>query len=164
MRALVLVAMIAACRGDTPPNEERKIPHLQPGPFEIPADLRIEVVVDGAVARDIDAARLRATAADFADKDRHAWRLDTLLASELAGRRAKVTGAGGTGAGVVVELPGKERVPVLLLNRRGHALLTLVDPANPFPRFHGEGGRLARPGHDQPQLIVQRLEVQTTPP
>lgn len=159
-RTFVLIVLLAACRGDTP-NEERKVPHLQPGPFEIPADLRIEVMVDGVGAREIDAARLRALPADFADQDRHAWRLDNLLAGELGGRRAKVTGFGGTGAGVVVEFPGTDRVPVLLLNRRGHALLTLVDPANPFPRFHGEGGRLARPGHDQPQMIVRRLEIET---
>lgn len=162
IRGCLLVVLLVACRGETP-NEERKLPQLQPGPFRIPPDLRIPLVLDGAAAGAIDASRLEAKRADFRDEERHAWRLDNLLATELRTGRARISGVQAAGASLVVELPAKEHVPVLLVNRRGNALLTIVDPQDPFPRFHGEGGRLARPGQPHPQVIVLRLEIQTLP-
>ncbi|MBE7453818.1 MAG: hypothetical protein HS111_34610 [Kofleriaceae bacterium] len=157
-----LVALAAACRGETP-NEERKLPQLQPGPFHVPERLALPLVIDGQAAGAIDAARLRARPADFRDAERHAWRLDTLLAPELGGRAARISGKQPAGASLVVEVPGKELVPVLLVNRRGQALLTLVDPADPFPRFHGQGGRMARPGQRHPQVAIDGLAIELLP-
>jgi hypothetical protein len=157
----LLVLTLAACRGDTP-NEERKLPQLHPGPFRIPAELHIPVVVDGSPAAAIDAARLEAHPADFRADDRHAWRLDGLLASDLEARPARISGIQPAGTAIVVSLPADSPVPVLLVNRRGQVLLTLVDPADPFPRFHGQGGRLARPGQPHVQAVIERLEIDRT--
>jgi hypothetical protein len=162
MRALAILLALAACRGDTP-NEERRLPLLHPGPFEIPGDLRIPVTVDTTPVGAIDAQRLSLRGADFKDEDRHAWRLDRLLAAELRTGRARISGVHETGTSLVVELPGKQQVPVLLVNRRGQALITLVDPADPFPKFHGQGGRLSRPGQPNLQAVVSKIEIETLP-
>jgi hypothetical protein len=163
MKAIWLVALLLiACRGDTP-NEERKLPRLHPAPFQLPADLHVPLVVDGTPAGEIDAARLQARPPDFRDDERHAWRLDTLLQPELRTGRARISGVRAGGAAVVVQVPADGPVPVLLVNRRGQTLITLLDPADPFPRFHGQGGRLARPPQPNLQAIIERIEIETLP-
>jgi hypothetical protein len=43
-------------------------------------------------------------------------------------------------------------VPTLSLNRRGEVIVGLVAPDDPFPGYHGRGGRLSRPGDPLPHL------------
>lgn len=159
--ALFVLGLQPACRGSTP-NEERKLPQLNPGPFQIPVALRIPVIVDGVSQNAIDAAKLQARPPDYRDDEHHAWRLDRLLAAEIRTEKARVSGIQSTGAAIVVQLPAERPVPVLVVNRRGQVLLTLVDPSDPFPRFHGQGGRLARPGQQNLQAVIERIEITTT--
>ena len=119
----------------------------------IPADLRIDVEIDGAASAPIDGPRLQSIAPDYADDERRAWRLETLLGKATS---YTVTGA----RDVVVELHTIEGAPIpaLLMSRRGDLVATLVDPKDPFPRFHGEGGRLGRPGDTLPRVSgVKRI-------
>lgn len=162
MRAVIIALLLVGCRGDTP-NEERKLPQLHPGPFQIPKDLSIPVLVDDTPGTAIDAARLESRPADYQDDERHAWRIDRLFAAELRTGRARISGVQEVGASLVFEVPGDKSVPVLLVNRRGQALLTIVDPVDPFPRFHGQGGRLARPGQPHLQAIISRIEIENVP-
>ena len=43
--------------------------------------------------------------------------------------------------------------PVLELNRRGEVVVTMMSPDEPFPEFHGKGGRLNRPGDPAPRVM-----------
>ena len=54
----------------------------------------------------------------------------------------------------------KEPQPALLLTRRGDVVALLVDPADPFPSYHGQGRRLGRPGDPMPRIAgVKRIRV-----
>jgi hypothetical protein len=49
---------------------------------------------------------------------------------------------------------------VLFLTRRGEVMVAAVDPKDPFPRYHGQGGRLRRGGDPMPRVApVARLAV-----
>ena len=51
---------------------------------------------------------------------------------------------------------------MLFLTRRGEVIVSTIDPKDPFPRFHGQGGRLHRAGDSYPQVRpVARLEITT---
>jgi hypothetical protein len=140
---LVVVALVGGCKGDTP-NAERKLPNLHPTPtVGIPSDLQIPVEIDGQRALDIDAKLLSGRAPDFADGDRSAWRLDTLIPGTSRQGTEFVAEASN---GVSVAFRARPTlVPVLLLNRRGEIQVQAMDPKTPFPRYHGEGERLGRP-------------------
>jgi hypothetical protein len=45
-----------------------------------------------------------------------------------------------------------EPQPVLFFTRRGEVVATQVRPEDPFPQFHGQGGRLRRPGDTTPRI------------
>jgi len=156
----VLLILLYACKGDAP-NEERRLPHLHPPPsVSVPDAIRIEVEIDGRPAAPIDATRLRATPPDFADDERSAWRLDRLL--PVTGD-ARFAVEGGAGVTVVIDPAQIDRVPALLLNRRGELLVVALDPKDPFPAFHGAGGRLGRPGDSLPHVRdVRRIAVHST--
>lgn len=159
MRWPVVVALVLAACGDKEPNAEQRIPKLAPPPVApIPADLRIDVVVDGVAGPVIDARRLEATAPDFADEQRRAWRLDRFVPGAVS---YEVTGA----RDVTITLKeAPPAVPILMLSRRGDVVVTLADPKEPFPEFHGEGGRLGRPGDPYPRIMkVTRIVAKTVP-
>ena len=160
----IWIAILAiACHGDEP-NEERKLPKLQPPPtVAIPRDLRVPISIDGKPAAALDAARLDANKPDFADAERSAWRVDTLFRADMPGGHARIAAFGDNGVSLALDVPAKGAVPVLLLNRRGQVVLTVIDPASPFPGFHGQGGRLARPGDPSPHIVVQRIEITNQP-
>ena len=52
-------------------------------------------------------------------------------------------------------------VAVIMVSRRGDVIATMVDEKEPFPRFHGQGGRLGRPpGEPLPRVPkVQKLRI-----
>ena len=55
---------------------------------------------------------------------------------------------------------GESQVPVLMISRRGDVIAELVDPKEPFPEFHGQGGRLGRPPEPSPRVSsVERVRV-----
>src|SRR6185436_304687 len=117
--------------------------------------LRIAVEIDGQERPVIDAAFLAARAPDFADSERRAWRIDSLLGApaQREGAVIAVTGE----HGLTIELgrgddAGAGPVPVLTVSRRGEVLAAMVESTDPFPPYHGRGGRLGRPGDRLPRI------------
>jgi hypothetical protein len=55
--------------------------------------------------------------------------------------------------------------PVLFLTRRGEVIVAALDPKDPFPKFHGQGGRLHRAGDSMPRVAsVAKLEIRKSTP
>jgi hypothetical protein len=161
---LVLVAALAApaCKGKSEPNEGKNMPRLAPPPdVDLPADLAIGVTVDGAARPTIDAAKLRATPPDFADSERRAWRVGTLVPE--AATAARVLASGSHDVAVALEPRTAEGlIAVIMVSRRGDVGAAMVEEKEPFPTYHGQGGRLGRPGDPLPRVIkLQKLEVLT---
>lgn len=127
-----------------------------------PADLDIRVKVNGADKGDITAKTLTATKPDFADAERSAWLIATLVPD--AGGTATVEAVSPAGVSLKLERPSPAGLePVLYLTRRGEVIVSVVDPKDPFPRYHGQGGRLHRAGDSQPRVgPVARLEITRT--
>jgi hypothetical protein len=160
-----VVAIAIAVVGCAKASDEQKVkrtPALPPPTdVEIPAGLSIAVTVDGAAAPAITAARLGEIRPDFLDSERRAWKLTTLL-PELARPGAAIEAHGPTGVSIRLDRPADAQAmePVLFLTRRGDVVVSMVDPANPFPDYHGQGGRLRRQGDPLPRLSpVTRLTV-----
>jgi hypothetical protein len=130
-----------------------------------PKDLNIEIRVDGAVKGAITAETLRAAKPDFADEERTAWLIPTLV-PEAAPSGTTVEAVSPMGVSLKFAHPAAEGFePVLFLTRRGEVIVSAVDPKDPFPRYHGQGGRLHRIGDSLPRIgPVARLEITHTKP
>jgi hypothetical protein len=148
------LTLVAACSKAGDESQARRAP-IPPPPIEVkvPADLRITVQVDGVDAPAITAAALGGLAPDYSDHDHHAWRLTRLVpAFDRDGEVIEARGA--QGVALKLERPASDQAPqpVLFLTRRGDVAVTVIDPANPFPEFHGQGGRLKRQGDPMPRI------------
>lgn len=157
MRAWVFLLVAGACARPTDETERKQWAKSEPGLVEIPADLAIEVAIDGTPAAKITGAQLKTTKPDFADADRSAWLIPKLVPNA----RGSIEAFGSAGISVTYPLvmPGNMQ-PVLFLTRRGDVNVEAVDPADPFPRFHGNGGRLHRIGDGLPHVEkVTRLAI-----
>jgi len=170
MRVVLLACVLAAagsgCQKASDATQAKRMPQPPPAPeIRVPDALRIEVVVGGKDTPAIDAARLRATPPDFADSERRAWRLTTLLGPTVgAGTELVITGAPSASLVLTQPATATEPQPALLLNRRGDLVATMVTPNAPFPPYHGAGGRLGRPGDTTPHLPgVARIVVSPRP-
>ena len=153
--AIVALALaLVACSRASDESRSKRSPTPPPPPtVEIPSGLTIPIWIDGAPSAPIDAARLAQRAPDFADDERRAWRLTTLVpAFDQPGRA--IEAEGNPGMSIRLDRPDASAalVPVLFLTRRGDVVVALLDPADPFPQFHGQGGRLRRPGDTQPHV------------
>lgn len=170
MRALLLAAVAAAaCTKASDATSAKRMP--QPPPLAaaralpLPDGLRIDVVVAGKPAAPIDAARLRAAPPDFQDAERRAWKMTTLLGADLVPPGTELVITGAPAAALILTQPAGagDAQPALMLNRRGDLVATMLTPGAPFPPFHGEGGRLRRPGDTIPHLAgVVRIQVAHT--
>ncbi len=163
MRAAVLAIALVACGNSEPANEGKRMP--QPPPVktsELPANLTIAVTVDGTERPPITRDTLATVAPDWADNQRKAWRIAHLVgAPETPDTLFAITGQTNH---VTVEFPAVSKentlVPALLLSQRGQLVAEFVDPKDPFPRFHGEGGRLGRSPESEPRVPgVIKIEV-----
>lgn len=157
------LALVAGCgRAEDSSGAKRSPRPPAPPRVEVPADLRIVVTIDGAAAQAVDASLLGQLAPDFVDTDRRAWRLRRLVPS-LGGPEAAVEAVGRQGISMRFAGSAADGLePVLFLTRRGEVMVAMVDPAKPFPDFHGQGGRLGRPGDPLPHLGgVSELRVVT---
>ena len=169
MKTSALVLMFAvACGKSEPTNEGKRMPAPPPTKREIPTDLKITIVVDGVEKPSLTFATLTAMAPDWTDKDlRKAWRVSKLTGvEETADRSFAITG---TSQNITIEFPAKQAqnalVPALALSQRGTMVVELVDPADPFPRFHGEGGRLGRSPESEPRVAgVTKIEAKKRAP
>jgi hypothetical protein len=164
---IVVSALVVGCSRAEDERGGKRTP-VRPPPVEvdIPHDVSIAVTVDGAPRPALDAKALAAHAPDFKDEDRRAWKL-TGLVPELDHAGASIEARGTNGVSVRLERPsapgGLE--PVLFLTRRGELVATMLDPAQPFPDYHGQGGRLRRPGDSMPHVSpVLELAVMTRSP
>lgn len=119
---------------------------------EVKSALRIEVEIDGIAAAPIDAAKLNATKPDYQTEEHRAWQIATLLGPAAERENAMI--AATDDKGVTVKMPRRAgaAVPVLAVNRRGDVMLEMLSPDEPFPGYHGRGGRLNRPGDALPRL------------
>ncbi|MBA3819245.1 MAG: hypothetical protein H0X17_10165 [Deltaproteobacteria bacterium] len=135
-----------------------------PKDVPIPDQLEIAVLVDGVTRPPITAATLRGRPPDFADADRKAWRVTTLVAE--AAPAGTVEASSPAGVSVKFTHPTQEGLePVLFLTRRGEVIVAAVDPKDPFPRYHGQGGRLHRSGDQMPRVApVSKLAIMRAMP
>jgi len=164
-RWLAVVVVIAACSKASTEAETRQWPEPPPGKgVSIPAQLQIAVTIDGAARPAITAATLRGVAPDYSDEERKAWRIPTLVGE--AGPPGVVEASSPAGVSVKFSHPTPDgREPVLFLTRRGEVIVAALDPKDPFPRYHGQGGRLHRAGDQLPRVApVARLEITRTRP
>jgi hypothetical protein len=162
---IAALMLASACSRAGDESEAKRSPKTPPpATVTIPPDLRIEVEVDGRQGAPITAATLGALAPDFADEERSAWKLTALLGPPFEKPGALAEAQGKDGQGVLMTRPEKAGgpEPVLFLTRRGEIVAATVDPAQPFPSFHGHGGQLQRPGDRRPRLNgVVRLRVRS---
>jgi len=160
--ALVGVASLGACSRASDESEAKKWPKDPPPQKAVspPESLAIEVRIDGAPSRTITAATLTAAKPDFADAERTAWLIPTLVPEAAAGGTT-IEAVSPAGVSVKFERPSSAGVePVLFLTRRGDVIVSAIDPKDPFPRYHGQGGRLHRAGDSWPRVApVARLDI-----
>ena len=123
-----------------------------PRDVAIPAGLTVSVDVDGGTKPPITTELLNATKPDFTDEDRRIWLIPTLVADASApGSIIEATAP----SGVTLKLthPTSDGLePVLFLTRRGELIVSTIDPKDPFPKYHGQGGRLHRAGDSTPRV------------
>jgi hypothetical protein len=165
-RVLLLLAL-AGCQGVGEDARAKRMPRPPPLPeIRVPDGLNIAVTIGSTAAPSIDAARLRSTPSDFSDAERRAWKLPTLLGRETSapGTQFAVTGAPTAALLLTEPATATEPQPGLMLNRRGDLVATMIAPNAPFPSFHGEGGRLGRPGDTTPHVPGVVRIVVTPPP
>jgi hypothetical protein len=131
----------------------------------IPANLHIEITVDGGSKPAITGPSLGGAKPDFADDDHKAWLIQTLV-PEAGPAGSSIEAVSATGVSLKFARPTVEGLePVLFFTRRGEVIVSALDPKDPFPRYHGQGGRLRRAGDPMPRVsAVARIEITHTRP
>jgi len=170
MRRWVLLALAVvaagACSRASDEAETKQWP-AQPPPKDMPppADLKITIKVNGADKGAITAQTLKTAKPDFEDAERTMWLIQTLI-PDAAPSGSTVEAVSTAGVSVKFERPSAAGLePVLFLTRRGEVIVSAIDPKEPFPRYHGQGGRLHRAGDSLPRVgPVARLEIQRPAP
>jgi len=164
MHRLLLIALCVAACSKASPEGDKKQWQEAPPPAEVsvPANLSIVVEVDGIARAPITTDTLLATKPDFVDADHRAWRIPTLVA-EASPVNATVEASSPAGVAVKFQQRTADGLePVLFLNRRGEVMVAALDPLQPFPKYHGQGSRLRRPGDSMPRVApVTRLAIST---
>jgi hypothetical protein len=158
----LLIAVLAGACSKASNEGDKKQWQESPPPKDInlPAGLANTVDVDGAAKSPITSDTLAKTKPDFVDTDHRAWRIPTLVV-EAAPMGTIIEAGSPTGVSVKFEHPTSEGLePVLFLTRRGEVIVAAVDPKDPFPRYHGQGSRLRRPGDSMPRVgQVNKLSI-----
>jgi hypothetical protein len=165
VRWLAMLGLVVGCSRASQEGEAKQWATPPPGKdIEVPESLHIDVAIDGAAAPAITGERLRAVRPDFVDDEHKAWLIPTLVPQAVPG--STVEAASGSGVSVKFARPTAEGLqPVLFLTRRGEVIVAALDPRDPFPRYHGQGGRLRRAGDPMPRVSpVARLEITHTRP
>jgi hypothetical protein len=159
VRRLLVLLLVTACSKASESSDAKRMP-LPPPPAassaaEAASSIHVDVFIDGAAAPPIDGAKLAATKPDYQEDEHRVWKLATLVgpAADRAGAVIAATGD----KGVTVSMPrpatDKDPVPVLTVNRRGEVMVEMIEAGDPFPGYHGRGGRLARPGDPLPRIV-----------
>lgn len=159
-RLLVIALALAACSKASPEGDKKQWQESPPPKgVSIPVGLSIAVELDGAAAAPITSAMLEKSKADFVDDDHRAWRIPTLVPAAVTG--STVEASSPTGVAVKFALPTPDGLePVFFLTRRGEVIVAALDPKEPFPKYHGQGSRLKRPGDTMPRVApVTKLAI-----
>ncbi len=157
---VVLLAVVACSKARDEGDRGQWQSSAPPRKIEVPAGLSIVVTSDGAERPPITTETLKTVKPDFADDERRAWLIPTLVAD--AGPVGSVVEASApTGVAVKLSHPTPEGLePVLFLTRRGEVIVSAIDPKDPFPKYHGQGGRLHRAGDTMPRVMpVAKLAI-----
>jgi hypothetical protein len=165
MRFAVAALLACACSKASEEAQTKQWPEPPPGKeVPIPARLEIAVTVDGEQKPAITASTLRGARPDFADDERKAWKIPTLVGEAAPPGVVEATSPAGVSVKFAHPTPeGLE--PVLFLTRLGEVIVAALDPKDPFPRYHGQGGRLHRSGDQLPRVgPVSKLEITRTKP
>lgn len=163
MRRWLLIALLSLAAACSRASNEGKAKQWQEQPppkdMAVPAGLSITVTLDGKDHAPITSQTLETTKPDFADPEHKAWRIPTLIPEATPGTTVEAASPSGVAVKFTGPTPdGLE--PVLFLTRRGEVIVAAVDPKDPFPRFHGQGSRLKRPGDSMPRVApVTRLAI-----
>lgn len=161
LAAVLGIAIAAsACSKASNESEAKQWPVPPPGKdVPIPEKLSIGLVVDGAAQPAITAQTLIKAEPDFMDEERKAWLISKLVGDAKPPGIVEATSPSGVSVKFVHPNPdGVE--PVLYLTRRGEVIVAALDPKDPFPRYHGQGGRLHRAGDQMPRVApVSKLEI-----
>ncbi len=166
VRWLVALWLVVACSRASEEGEAKQWATPPPGKdIAIPVNLRIPVTVDGGTQPAITSQTLSAIKPDFADDEHKAWLIASLVAA-AGPAPSTIEAVSGTGVSVKFARPAADGLePVLFLTRRGDVIVSALDPKQPFPRYHGQGGRLRRAGDPMPRVSpVARLEITHTTP
>jgi hypothetical protein len=161
-RWLLVFALVACSKAsDQSDRMQRQAPEQS---VQVPAGLSIDVTVDGTAKPPITTATLEAAKPDFVDPERRAWRVTTLVPEAIPGTVVEASSPSGVAVKLAEPTPeGLE--PVLFLTRRGEVIVAALDPKDPFPKFHGQGGRLHRAGDQMPRVTpVARLAITRATP
>ena len=164
-RWVAVCVVIAACSKASDEGQTRQWPVPPPAKeVSIPDKLEIAVAVDGAPRPKITADTLRGAKPDYADEERKAWKIPSLVSE--AGQPGIVEATSPAGVSVKFAHPTPDGLePVLFLTRRGEVIVAALDPKDPFPRYHGQGGRLRRAGDQMPHVgPVSKLDITRTRP
>lgn len=159
------LAILVACSKPSQESEAKQWPTPLPtSTVKVPATLSIAVTVDGESKPAITADTLNGAKPDFADDDRKAWRIATLVADATSA--GSVEASSPSGISIKFQHPTPQGFePVLYLTRRGEVIVAALDPKDPFPGHHGQGGRLQRPGDAMPHVKpVARLDIKRSTP
>ena len=161
---LIVVALVACSRASDEGSAKKWQEAPPPKEVAVPSGLSIAVTVDGADKSAITSDVLTKTKPDYVDEDHRAWRIPTLV-SEAAPAGVTIEASSPSGVAVKFAHPTPEGLePVLFLTRRGEVIVAAIDPKDPFPRYHGQGSRLRRPGDTMPRVQpVTKLAVVTKP-
>jgi len=157
---LVPLALAAGCSKASESGEAKKLQSAPPPrDVEVPAGLSIAVDVDGAAKPPITADTLKTVKPDFIDEERRVWLISTLVADATPGSIIEATAP--SGVSMKIAHPTSDGLePVLFLTRRGELIVSAIDPKEPFPKYHGQGGRLHRAGDSMPRVApVAKLAI-----
>ncbi|HTR55580.1 MAG TPA: hypothetical protein VMJ10_33110 [Kofleriaceae bacterium] len=160
----VLACAVAACSkgGDDSGKQWQSSP--PPPKIEVPADVQIAVDVNGQGRPPITTATLDSAKPDFEDIEHRVWLIATLV-PEAARSSSAIAATSPTGMSMTLGRPAPDGYePALFLSRRGELKVAAIDPKDPFPKWHGQGGRLRRPGDALPHVSpVAKLSITTSP-
>ena len=159
-RCWSLAIAFVACSRAGDERATRQWQESPPPPAQVvPVGLSIAVEVDGAAKPPITAEQLTATKPDFVDTERRAWLIRTLVADTATG--SMIEAASPSGVSLKLALSTADGLePVLFLTRRGEFMVSTIDPKDPFPPYHGQGGRLHRAGDSMPHVgPVAKLSI-----
>ena len=165
-QAIVVSLLCLACSKPGEDSEAKRSPIPEPAPgATLPSDLAIPVELANKVVFTIKAEMLNDRKPDFKDDERQAWRLDKILDEKVFPPGSVLEASGSDGVGISMHRPKSddEPLPVIVLTRRAEVVAAIVKASDPFPDYHGQGGRLHRPGDPLPRLLTSLVRLRVSP-